>query len=152
MKPESCSFTQNSPATSRPFNTRHVATRGLQCSASPARLLGQQQPCGTKSHASAVNVQKVLPRSLSSQASVAEAPTQMTAADIQHADRAAKSSSNRAKSQKPSLSEPSASQQSQLESLGLLEWPELCQQVSKQTCLTCVACWPLLCFALTQNS
>lgn len=129
MQSEFCSFTQKSGATNRLFTTRRVATAGLQCSSSSARLLRQRHPCDN--HTSAVNPRNRPQRRLSSQASVAEAPTRPAAIDTQHANRTSKSSSNRTKSQKPSSSETSASQQSQLESLGLLEWPELCQQVSK---------------------
>ena len=139
MKPETVSFTKISRATNRPFTTRRVVTRGLRCSSSPASL--QRKPCGTSNHTSAANVQKKPQRSVT-QASVAEAPTKTTAVDTQHADKAAKSISNHAKSQQPPSS---ASQQSQLESFGLLEWPELCQQVSKWLGMFCMVVPVMLC-------
>ena len=131
MNSEFCSLTQKSGAPSRPFTARRVATAGLQCSSSFARLLRQRHPCDINTHTSAADVDNIPQRRLSSQASVAEAPTQAAAIDTQHADKSAKSSSDKRKSQKPSSSDTSASHQSQLESLGLLEWPELCQQVSE---------------------
>ena len=132
MKPESCSFTQTCHAANWLFSTRGTSTRGLHRSSSPAisRLRGQPQPQGTPNHSSAISLQTVPQRSTTSHASVAEAPIQNEAFEARHADKSAKSSSNNRKTQKQSAVQTPASQQNQLESLGLLEWPELCQQVN----------------------
>ena len=137
MKPESCSFTQTRHAANWHFSTRHTSTRGLHCSSSPAlsRSREQPQPQGTPNHSLAISMQTVPQRSITSHASVAEAAIQKEAIETRHADKSAKSSSSNRKPHKQSAGQNSASQHSQLESLGLLEWPELCQQVNK---------WPLL--------
>lgn len=158
MKPESCSFTQTTQtchAASWPFSTRRVSTRGLHCSASPAlsRLLGQHQPHSTPNHTLAVSTQTVSHKSITSHASVAEAHIQEEAIERQHADKPAKSSSNNRKTHKQSAVQNPASQQSQLESLGLLEWPELCQQVINWLHLRNMCGFQLLiCFATTQHA
>lgn len=132
MKPESCSFTQTCHAAKWPFSTRRLSTRKLQCSCSYALSVpwAQHQPHGTPNHTLAISTQTFPQRSITSHASIAEAPVQKEAIETRHADKSVKSSSNSRKMHKQSVVQNPASRQSQLESLGLLEWPELCQQVN----------------------
>ena len=146
MQPKSCRLRWNSHATSNwPYTPRHKSLGGLHGILSPlSSFIGQHQHLGN--HASAINTQHIPQRSIISYATVVtatEAPIRKQAIDAQCADNPAKSSSNRKQKQKqPTLQNPD-SRLSQLESLRLLEWPELCQQVfhllifRKMPCLRC---------------
>lgn len=92
-----------------------------------------QQQHHAEIHSSAVFVRSVPKRNMTSHATVVaatEAPIKREAIDTQHTDVPTNSNGHRRRRQKQLALKNSDSRISQLESLRLLEWPELCQQVS----------------------
>lgn len=124
MQPESCLSTQSPHTPNRSVLTRPrpCGVRGLHWP--QANLLQQHH---LDKHTSATSVRTVPPRYTTSYATTAiEAPVVGGASD---SDRPTNASGHGRQNHKQLALQDSDSQISQLESLRLLEWPELCQQV-----------------------
>ncbi|KAL3147779.1 hypothetical protein ABBQ32_002512 [Trebouxia sp. C0010 RCD-2024] len=133
MQPENGLFTQSSHAANRPIPFRRRSF-GMQRLHSPMACLQQQHHA--EIHSSAVFVRSVPKRNMTSHATVVaatEAPIKREAIDTQHTDVPTNSNGHRRRRQKQLALKNSDSRISQLESLRLLEWPELCQQVASFT-------------------
>lgn len=97
---------------------------------SPLAYLLQQHHAGI--HRPAVSVRSVPQRSILPHGTIVaatEAPVKREAIDTQHTAEPTNSNGHRRRRPKQLALKNSDSQISQLESLRLLEWPELCQQV-----------------------
>ena len=141
MQPEHCLFAQSSLAANRliPIRRQPSGLQGLHVLLT--NFLPQHH---AKNHNPATVVRSVPQRNTTSHATAfvaTGAPVEQEAVDTHHTDEP-KPSGHRRRKQKQLALEKADSRISQLESLRLLEWPELCQQVGYL--LYCLVMLPLI--------
>ena len=128
MQPENCHFAQSWRAANRPTSIRRQPCQLQGLHVPLANLLPQHH---AKHPNSAIVVRSVPQTNITSHATVfvaTEAPVKQEAVDTRRTDEPKPSGHRKRKQQQLAL-ENADSRISQLESLRLLEWPELCQQV-----------------------